>query len=153
MGIELLFGDYKKMKKIFNLYCAVLLCLLLAGSSAMAEETTYAIRKLFFDKNGFSWYDAADKTKEEFMNEYNRAKLAEQRDEQLKDQAEQREIMSKKLGKLEKERIIAQRKANAELKKANKEREKMDKRRKAQEKINKMKSKWNESRARAAAKR
>lgn len=139
------------MKTKYYISCTVFLCLLLVAIPVMAEETTYAIRKLFFDKNGFSWYDAADKTKEEFMIEYNRVRLAEQRDEQLKDQAEQRELMNKKLEKVQEERAIAQKRMKAELRKANKEREKMEKRRRAQEKINNMKIKWNESRAKAAA--
>ena len=138
------------MRKSIKSHIFILLCfigLATLSSFSFADETTYEIRKLFFDQNGFSWYDAAESSKEAFLVEYNKNKVIEKRNEMLAEQQKNAEENSKRMIKEQKLRMKEDAKRERLRKKDERRRAKEQKRMEQQRKVNEMKRKWAAARA------
>ena len=128
-------------KNIIWLFGAIFV-LLSGPSMIMANEVTFNIRKSFYNQHGFSWYDAEDKTKQEFLKEYyqeiKRAKKIKAKKEKNEQKQYQKRQQRKKDYERKKKKIAkAKQKRKEALKK-----QKARKRKLHKDKIKKMKKKW-----------
>lgn len=122
---------------VLMLFLAISLC----GTTLVfaAEETTYSIRKKFYEKYGYSWYDALPETRAEFKAEVLKKSFARKKKVENKKTTKIQEKRSREQIRAAKIRAKNERKRQREMRKAEKARQKAEKRRVTQQKLQTMK--------------